>query len=81
LWITSLNDPQWSPLISPALRAAISSRGFFIAPIIIEQRAIGLFYADRADSGQLLSREDYFSFTHFVQQTNLCLSVVIKKKE
>ena len=81
LWITSLNDPKWSQLISPALRAAISSKGFFIAPIIIEQRAIGLFYADRADSGQVLSREDYFSFTHFVQQTNLCLSVVMKKKE
>ena len=54
---------------------------FFIAPIIIEQHAIGLFYADRADSGQVLSREDYFCFTHFVQQTNLCLSVVMKKKE
>ena len=79
LWITALNDPKWSALISPALKAAVYNKGFFIAPIIVDQRSIGLFYADRADTGQTLSREDYFSFTHFVQQTNLCLSVAIKK--
>ena len=79
LWVTALNDPKWSALISPALKAAVYNKGFFIAPIIVDQRSIGLFYADRADSGQTLSREDYFSFTHFVQQTNLCLSVAIKK--
>jgi HD-like signal output (HDOD) protein len=81
LWIASLNDPKWSPLISPSLRTAVHNKGFFIAPIIVEQQSIGLFYADRADSGRALSRDDFFSFTHFVQQTNLCLAVVMKQKE
>ena len=80
-WVTSLTDPKWSPLISPELRTAVYSKGFFIAPIIVEQQSIGLFYADRADSKRSLSRDDFFSFTHFVQQTNLCLAAVIKQKE
>lgn len=80
-WVTSLTDPKWSPLVSPELRAAIYNKGFFIAPIIVEQQSIGLFYADRADTKRLLNRDDFFSFTHFVQQTNLCLAAVIKQKE
>lgn len=80
-WITSLTDPKWSPLVSPELRTAVYNKGFFIAPIIVEQQSIGLFYADRADSKRVLSRDDFFSFTHFVQQTNLCLAAVIKQKE
>lgn len=80
-WVTQLNEPRWSPLISPQIRAAVSAKGFFIAPLVIDQQAIGIFYADRADSGRVLNQNDYFSFTHFVQQTSLCLAAVVKNKE
>lgn len=80
-WITDLKDPQISPLISTALRTAISHKGFLVAPIIVEQSSIGLFYADKAVTGQALTQEDYFGFQHFVQQTNLCLAVTRRSKE
>ena len=81
VWVTALSEPRWSPLVSPEIKNAVSHKGFFLAPIVIDQQAIGVFYADRAESGKALGRDDFFSFTHFVQQTNLCLSAVVKNKE
>lgn len=54
------------------------AKGFFLSPIVLNKQSIGLFYSDRATSGRDLNSEDYFSFTHFVQQTNLCLANIMR---
>lgn len=60
------------------LQPFLPSSGFLVAPICIGGRSIGLFYADRAHSGRKVKIDDLGAFTHFAQQANLCLSVVMK---
>ena len=78
MWIKSHTDPRWSHLLPPATKAISCAKGFFLSPIVLNKQSIGLFYSDRATSGRDLNSEDYFSFTHFVQQTNLCLANIMR---
>lgn len=80
LWIKSHTDPRWNHLLSAATKAISCARGFFLSPIVIDKQSIGLFYADRSASGRELESEDFFNFIHFVQQTNLCLTNIMRAK-
>ncbi len=82
VWVTSLNDSHWINYLNNTIRNIVSYNGFFIAPIILEHVCIGVFYADRdpvnIDKGfsKVLNHDDFLSFTHFSQQTNLCLNMI-----
>jgi HD-like signal output (HDOD) protein len=80
VWVKSHTDPKWSHLMPSAIKALSSAKGFFISPIMIGKQSIGMFYTDRATSHRELSNEEFFNFTHFVQQTNLCLTSVIQTR-
>ncbi|MBU2477776.1 MAG: hypothetical protein KKA36_01700, partial [Gammaproteobacteria bacterium] len=47
---------------------------FFVMPVEVNGRSIGLFYADRMTSGRALDEESYMAFRHFCQQANLALA-------
>lgn len=78
VWVKSHTDQKWSHLLSVNTKTITSPRGFFMAPIEIDRQCIGLFYADRANGHQPLEDEAFFSFMHFVQQANLCLSLMMR---
>jgi HD-like signal output (HDOD) protein len=80
IWVKSHTDSMWAHLLPAEVKALSSRRGFFISPIMIGKQSIGMFYTDRANSNRQLNNDDYFNFTHFVQQTNLCLTNVIQTK-
>lgn len=79
--LTERKQSQWVPKvskldaaeISPELMRFLGEHEFFIAPILIEGRVIGMFYVDRALSGRALDQESFESFDHFVQQSSLSL--------
>jgi Predicted signal transduction protein len=77
VWIKSHTDLHWSHLLPATTKSISCAKGFFLSPIVLDKQSIGLFYADRATSGRPLTSEDFFSFTHFVQQTNLCLTNIM----
>ena len=52
--------------------------GFFIAPLKLGSKCIGLFYTDRGPSERPLRQEEFSAFNHFAQQANICLSVLLK---
>ncbi len=93
IWVDGFEDGRWGPLLSKPIRNITSADGFFISPVMWDTRCIGLFYADRilkppAKSKvarneppvrSKLNENDFMSFTHFVQQTNLCLSIILKQ--
>ncbi|MBV1874530.1 MAG: hypothetical protein KUG80_07105, partial [Gammaproteobacteria bacterium] len=62
-------------MVSAEIKAAIGDGDFFIAPISVRGRSIGLFYADCRVSERPLNSEQFAAFCHFVQQTNLILSM------
>lgn len=53
------------------LRTVTGGSDFMLAPIVVNGRAIGLFYADRTPSGASLVEDDFLGFQHFVQQAGL----------
>lgn len=75
--------PEWfrnergaSVQISPVIRAVLGDTPFFVAPLIIQGRAIGLVYADRSPSRRPLDEESFTSFRSFGQQANLGLALL-----
>ena len=65
-------DPR---LVPEGLVAIMGIVPFMIAPIIISQKSIGLFLADRGLSRRPLDPESFEEFKHFVQQANLGLTL------
>lgn len=83
IWVQSFEDETYGKLLSKPIRNITSPDGFFIAPVMWDNHCIGLFYADRLinkkNPKDKLEGKDFTTFTHFTQQTNLCLSMILKK--
>lgn len=65
-------DPH---LVPEELVAIMGIAPFMVAPILINQRSIGLFLADRGLSQRPLDSDSFEDFKHFVQQANLGLTL------
>ncbi len=65
---------KWQRFITAKLAKLTADSGFYIAPLAVDKRSIGLVYADRKLGQIPLEETSYVAFQHFVQQTNLCLT-------
>jgi HD-like signal output (HDOD) protein len=74
LWVGHNNDPRINALVTAPVRTVTGDAQFFVMPIEVNGRSIGLFYADRKPSGRPLDEESYTAFRHFCQQANLALA-------
>jgi HD-like signal output (HDOD) protein len=72
------NDKQWQASISEPLKARLSKTGFVLAPVLIDTRVIGLFYADKHHSGRTFEEDEFDNFIHFTQLANICFGVSVK---
>lgn len=63
-----------SRLLTPEILAITKGSPFFITPIEIRGKVLGIFYADRQPSGRPLDKESFNNFKHFAQQGNLALT-------
>ncbi len=73
IWVEDSRAPQYLNQLPPGFAETVKATAFFLSPIIVNQQAIGLFYADRVPSGRLLDEESHESFKLFAQQANLGL--------
>ena len=78
LWLNTHKDSKWQGKLSRQVLNAVPEGGCFLAPIVCEQRCIGLFYAD---SEAPLNQESFAGFNHFVQQNNLCLNAILMRRQ
>ena len=78
-WVDITRKPEFLRLIPHEVNRAVGKAPFFVTPIIVSGRSIGLFYADRALSGRPLDEDSYESFKHFTQQANMGLTYVAKR--
>lgn len=83
VWVAQFDDPNWHKLITKPVRNITHNDGFFLAPVMWDKHCIGLIYADRYNrkhnKRDKLNIDDYNAFLHFAQQTNLCLSIILRR--
>jgi len=80
-----LKKPQWvqqaQTLESSKITNSadhLSREGFLIAPLMVNTKVLGVFYADRHASLRRFDQTDFDAFTHFSQLANVCFSVAMK---
>lgn len=78
LWIENSQTSKYE--VSEEIRLVLASKEFFVAPLTLSGRVIGLIYADRQPSDRELDNESFDSFKHFVQQASQALEYITPKK-
>nr|WP_250885775.1 HDOD domain-containing protein [Shewanella jiangmenensis] len=77
-WVDSPDSARWRMYLDEALRKRLSKTGFLIAPMEVDGKVIGLFFADRGVSGRSFDEDAFGSFTHFTQLANVCFSASVR---
>ena len=76
IWVRDTQASNNKTLVSDEIRLVLASRAFYIAPLVLSERVIGLIYADRQPSDRELDNDSYESFKHFVQQASQALEFI-----
>jgi HD-like signal output (HDOD) protein len=58
----------------------LGAHPFFLMPIVVHGKSLGLIYADRQKNGGLLEEESYQGFQHFGRQATIGLSLITRKE-
>lgn len=74
-WFGERESAATQALLTSEIKAVLGGGEFFIAPVVVRGRSIGLVYADCRLSNRALKREQFAAFNHFIQQVNLVLSM------
>lgn len=78
-WITDEERRAHASLIPAKLTQTIGPVPFMVAPIIVNNQCIGVFYADRGLSHRPLDKTIFDGFKHFVQQANMGLTLIASR--
>ncbi len=73
IWVKDASAGEYVNYMTPHISNTIGTKSFFLAPIIVNQRAIGLFFSDRHASHRPLDATAFEGFKHFNQQA--CLAI------
>jgi len=79
LWVTDPPDPGLSTLLTPEVRQLTGDSPFFLLPIDLHGRVIGLMYADRRPSRRPLDQDSFNGFQLFGQQLRLGLAYIKRR--
>ena len=74
VWLSDEQSGQQQEWLIPQVLEVSKGADFFVTPIEIRNKVIGVFYADRQPSGRPLDAESFNSFKHFALQGNLALA-------
>lgn len=74
VWLNDETTQELRSLLTPPVLEISAGAAFFVTPIEIRNKVIGVFYADRQPSGRALDDESFSSFKHFAHQGNLALA-------
>jgi len=74
VWVGAGDNPEIERLVTSQVKELSQDAGFFVTPIEIRGKVIGVFYADRQPSCRPLDEDSFSSFKHFAQQGNLALA-------
>ncbi|TVO75546.1 HDOD domain-containing protein [Sedimenticola selenatireducens] len=67
IWLNRENQKKITPLISEMGRIALDSRGFYMSSLFINNRPLGILYADRSDH-KYLDKQGFSQFKSLAQR-------------
>ncbi|MCW9023232.1 MAG: HDOD domain-containing protein [Gammaproteobacteria bacterium] len=79
-WVKNTHKGQYAELIDENMRRIFTTEAFFVYPLSLNRKPIGLFYADRQPSQRALDVEMYSSFKHFAQQACMAMEHITPRK-
>jgi HD-like signal output (HDOD) protein len=74
-WVDEPSSEKWRLKLTPALHGLTQGLPFFVGPLMVNKKCIGLIYVDRAETQRLMNTDDFAAFNHFTGQLSLCLSL------
>ncbi len=80
IWVKSERQYSLARLITPDIRESLGKGDFLLSPLVINNKPIGVIYADRIPSKRKITQESVTSFEHFCIQANQGLSIISKGK-
>ena len=80
VWFDPQHNAQLRQSVGGAITRAVGTQAFFVAPIIVSGKRIGVFYADRAPSQRELDQDAFESFQLMVSQANMGLSHIASQR-
>lgn len=63
-------------LVTKPIIKVLGQGGFFVAPIVVSRKPIGVFYADQRDSEVELTGQQFMNFSMLAQQASIALSML-----
>jgi len=78
-WADTKRSPELGKLVSTAVTTVLGRNPFFAAPIVVTNKSIGIFVADRSLSGRSLDEEAFEGFKYFVQQAGTGLTLLTSR--
>lgn len=76
LWLGSERMKGRAYLVTNELRKHLKTGKFFVAPIVVSRRPIGIFYGDMQHSQQELTEQQFVNFNSLAQQASIALTSV-----
>lgn len=74
LWLGSERMKGRGYLVTEVLLNHLQTAKFFVAPIVVSRRPIGIFYADMHVSGRDLTEQQFVNFNSLAQQASIALT-------
>lgn len=71
--VTDVDEPGWKSRLPPQFLKKVKCQGFVMMPVLVGNRLIGIFYADRLQGKGGVSDQDFRVFTQFTGQARLAL--------
>jgi hypothetical protein len=77
IWVDARKEGESLRLLTPEVKAVLPASSFFVMPIVIKNRAIGLICADRYPSRRELDKESFACFLRIHRLANETLSSMV----
>lgn len=77
LWVDNTSAKKWQEQCRE-LKVQLPESGFLVAPLLVDNKVIGFYYADRGPSERCFTEVDFQAFIHFSQLANVCFTVSLK---
>ncbi|MFQ5469631.1 MAG: HDOD domain-containing protein [Gammaproteobacteria bacterium] len=77
--VDNIQDSHWRMLLPDGFAATSGAQSFIIASIIMNEKPLGLFYADKITRDSIISQDEHRTFMQFISQARLALQINSQK--
>ncbi len=79
IWINNSSFSKYQKIIPQSFQASIRTNNFFAMSLFINERPIGIIFADQSESSNSLNQEIFNQFKHTIVTTSKALTFILKR--